>query len=73
MNTSFGQVMGDLIPGGVSAFRVTWDRRAATRAIFIKSVYRHAGTAFGTRALVDAALDHCISNERRAYNYDREY
>ena len=65
--------MGDRILGGVSAFFATRDHRAATWTIFIESVYRHPVTALGTWALVDATLDHCISREHGADNYDREY
>lgn len=52
---------------------MTRDHRAATRAIFIESVYRYAETALGTRALVDTVLDHRISGEHPADNYDCDY
>src|SRR5258708_1141036 len=72
MNTRCGQVMGTRILGGVSAFFVTWDHRPATRAILIETIYGHAGSGLGTRALVDAGLDYCIGREHSADNYDRE-
>jgi hypothetical protein len=62
-----------LLSRTVSAFFVTRDHRAATRAIFIKTIYRHPETALGTRALVDPLLDHHISREHGADNYYREY
>jgi hypothetical protein len=56
----------------VSAFFVTRDHRATSRAIFIKTVYRHPVTALRTRALVDPQLDHRIGREHAADNYYRK-
>jgi hypothetical protein len=48
---------------------MSWDQRAATRANFIESVYRSFETAFGTSALVDALLEHHVSNQDRSANH----
>jgi len=52
---------------------MTRDHRAATRTILIESVYRRPIPALGTRALVDAALDYCISSEHRTDYNNCEY
>jgi hypothetical protein len=46
-----------------------WDQRAATRADFIESIDGRFETTFGTGALVDALLNHDVSNQDHSANY----